>query len=274
MRLVSRCPGRWHAGPPRSGPPTRGPTHPARARRGVGAEDRGPGPAGPRRGRCGHRPRRRPAVLYLVGGAEYQRATTLANGDDPAAALGGASTAESLLSPWPNAATLLANVNLTLFLGGDSARLATAVQWARQAVAAIRRTRTCGCCWPTSSWPGVRLARPRPAPRGHWSSGLGPPGSGRPRGDRRQPERALRGAEVATALARRPPETVPGERPAGRGAGMPGLAPDPPAAVGGLQLPLAVRPQTGVRTDPVELVTADTAPEPLRSAGGDLDPLA
>lgn len=76
-----------------------------------------------------------PAVLYLVGGAEYQRATTLANGDSPAAALGPAATAETLLSAWPSPATLLGNINLTLFLRGAPARLPTAIHWARQAVA-------------------------------------------------------------------------------------------------------------------------------------------
>jgi len=75
-----------------------------------------------------------PAGLYLVGGAYYVRATQVANGSDPAAALGPASTAESLLSPWPNPATELGTINLSLYVQGEVGRFPSAEHWARVAI--------------------------------------------------------------------------------------------------------------------------------------------
>ncbi len=76
-----------------------------------------------------------PAALYLVGGASYVSATEAPNSSDPASALGPASTAESLLSPWPNPATELSSINLALYVQGQSGRFSDAVRWARVAVA-------------------------------------------------------------------------------------------------------------------------------------------
>jgi Flp pilus assembly protein TadD len=75
-----------------------------------------------------------PAVLYLVGGAWYQRATTLNNDGDESPALQAASNAESLLAPWPDPATLLGTIDLVLSNQGNAERLPAALRWARVAV--------------------------------------------------------------------------------------------------------------------------------------------
>jgi len=75
-----------------------------------------------------------PATLYLAGGASYVSATEASNSSDPASALGPASTAESLLAPWPNPATELSSINLALYVQGQTGRFPAAVHWARVAV--------------------------------------------------------------------------------------------------------------------------------------------